>query len=105
MSRSEILASGISGTASGKIHISKPVAYVTKDPEFDEWQLRGLDGTLYAEIKPSSSKPGYSAWNIDETYGTRELAAHGVTFMAAVSAILGKPPYGYSNYKRGESNN
>lgn len=94
-----IEAAGTGGTSAGKFTRTKKAADLHLVG--DTWHVKGAaSGEKLGEIRPSADRPGHwHADEVDDVHGTASPVYHGDDFMAAVSAVLGKPGYGHSYYR------
>jgi hypothetical protein len=90
---------GTGGTSLGKFTRTSGVARMHRyHSDSDEWGMwSALSGERIGEVRASDK--GWAGYGMYETTGERWLEYNGPSFMAAVSAVLGKPGYGYSWYR------
>jgi hypothetical protein len=90
---------GTGGTCLGKFTRRKDAARLHRaHVDSDEWEVWSLIGLGQTGIVRPGSK-GWAGYSMYEPTGETALEYSGPDFMAAVSAVLGKPGYGYSWYR------
>ena len=96
---------GTGGTSLGKFTRTAPVAVAEKVTDsygyLVGYRLRSLTSReVIGELRPMAFEGLYSAWNVDDVRGENDLAKSNVTLMEGITAILGKPGYGYTHYRK-----
>jgi predicted RNA methylase len=97
----QIEMAGSGGTSMGKYHRKHPAASLSKETDTyggEQWRVRSHD-TRESLGYVHPSEKGWAAYSEYEPTGETKLEYNGADFMAAVTAVLGHPPYGYSWYR------
>jgi hypothetical protein len=99
MRRLLVEMAGTGGTSLGKFTRKKDAARLSRTYEgSDAWWIWSADsGDAIGYLRPADK--GWAGYSLYEPTGETSLEYHGPDFMAAVSAVLGKPGYGYSWYR------
>ena len=90
---------GTGGTSLGPFTRKRDVATLHREHAGeDEWAIWSLaSGDPVGLLRPSDK--GWAGYGLYEPSGERWLTYNGPDFMAAVSAVMGRPGYGYSWYR------
>lgn len=96
-----VTARGTIGTASGSLTTRQELATVTRNAEYAEWTVNfrdsrhgGLAMGIHGEVLPGA-RGGYAAYAVSDAAGTEYLGTF-PEWSAAVKAVVGKPPYGFT---------
>lgn len=90
---------GTGGTSLGKFTRTKDAARLHRTrADDDAWEVWSVvSGDPIGRIRPADK--GWAGYSLYEPTGEMSLEYHGPGFIDAVSAVLGKPGYGYSWYR------
>jgi len=96
---------GTGGTSLGKFTRTDPVAVAERVTDsygyLVGYRVRSLTSReIVGELTPTGFDGIFAAWNVDEVRGESDLAKSNVTLMEGITAILGRPGYGYDHYRK-----